>query len=425
VQAQAVLVCAATAARDLLGDAMATFSYRARDASGVLVTGRMEAEAQQAVAQQLLQTGYVPTVIEPAWTVPSLANLSVPFRRVRADDLILFTRQLEVLSRAGIPLLESLETLTKQARTKVFQQVIQGVARSIEAGATLSDAMGRYPQAFPEVYVSTVRAGELGGFLDLALERLAALGEHEAETQARIKAAVRYPIFVVTAIGIALVIIVTFVVPKFALLYGAFRATLPLPTRIAFAVGLALQRFWYLAVAGTVVAVGGVRLALGVPGIRLWWDEAKLKLPILGPVILKLSLSRWAHILSLLVRSGVPILKSLEVVARSVDNAALSRSILAVADAAERGEALAEAMARDPLFPPLVVQMVAVGERTGELEALLLKVSEHYDREADYAIRNLSSALEPILLVIIGGMVFFLALAVFLPMWDMVRLIRR
>jgi MSHA biogenesis protein MshG len=285
--------------------------------------------------------------------------------------------------------------------------------------------MGRYPHAFPEVYVSTVRAGELGGFLDLALERLAALGEHEAETQARIKAAVRYPIFVVTAIGIALVIIVTFVVPKFALLYGAFRATLPLPTRIAFALGLALQRFWYLAVAGTVVAVGGVRLALGVPGIRLWWDEAKLKLPILGPVILKLSLSRWAHILSLLVRSGVPILKSLEVVARAVGNAALSRSILAVADAAERGEALAEAMARDPLFPPLVVQMVAVGERTGELEALLLKVSEHYDREADYAIRNLSSALEPILLVIIGGMVFFLALAVFLPMWDMVRLIRR
>jgi MSHA biogenesis protein MshG len=404
---------------------MATFSYRARDASGVLVTGHMEADVLQAVAQRLLQSGYVPTVIEPAWTLPGLTALSRQFKRVGADDLILFTRQLEVLSRAGISLLESLETLGKQARTRVFREMIQGVARNIEAGATLSDAMGKYPQAFPEIYVSTIRAGEMGGFLDLALERLATLGEHEAETQARIKAAVRYPIFVVSAIGIALIVIVTFVVPKFALLYGAFRATLPLPTRVAFAVGLSLQRFWYLIVAGAVVAAGGLRFALGVPAIRLRWDGATLRLPILGPVILKLTLSRWAHILSLLVRSGVPILKSLEVVSRAVGNAALSRAVVAVADAVERGEGLAEPMARNPLFPPLVVQMVAVGERTGELEALLLKVSEHYDREADYAIRNLSTALEPILLIIIGSMVFFLALAVFLPMWDMVRLIRR
>jgi type II secretory pathway component PulF len=404
---------------------MATFSYRARDASGILVTGHMEADVLQAVAQRLLQSGYVPTVIEPTWALPGLTALSRQFKRVGADDLILFTRQLEVLSRAGISLLESLETLGKQARTRVFREMIQGVARNIEAGATLSDAMGKYPQAFPEIYVSTIRAGEMGGFLDLALERLATLGEHEAETQARIKAAVRYPIFVVSAIGIALIVIVTFVVPKFALLYGAFRATLPLPTRIAFAVGLSLQRFWYLIVAGAVVAAGGLRFALGVPAIRLRWDGATLRLPILGPVILKLTLSRWAHILSLLVRSGVPILKSLEVVSRAVGNAALSQSVLAVADAVERGEGLAEPMARNPLFPPLVVQMVAVGERTGELEALLLKVSEHYDREADYAIRNLSTALEPILLIIIGSMVFFLALAVFLPMWDMVRLIRR
>jgi type II secretory pathway component PulF len=404
---------------------MATFSYRARDASGVLVTGRMEAVAQQVVADRLLETGYVPTTIVPVWSLPSLGKISLPLRRVRADDLILFTRQLEVLSRAGIPLLESLGALTKQARTKNFQQVIHGVARSIEAGATLSDAMGRYPQAFPEVYVSTIRAGEMGGFLDLALERLATLSEHEAETQARIKAAVRYPILVMAAIGVALVIIVTFVVPKFATLYGSFRTALPLPTRIAFAAGQALQQYWYLAVAGAVVAAAGFRLALRVPGIRLRWDEIKLRLPILGPVILKLTLSRWAHILSLLARSGVPILKSLEVVARAVGNAALGRAIVAVANAAERGETLADAMARNPLFSPLVVQMVAVGERTGELEALLLKTSEHYDREADYAIRNLSTALEPILLIVIASMVFFLALAVFLPMWDMVRLIRR
>lgn len=404
---------------------MATFSYRARDSAGVLITGQMEAEAQGVVAERLLQTGYVPTAIEPAWALSRLAKLSIPFRRVRADDLIFFTRQLATLVRAGVPLLDSLDTLAKQARTRAFQGIILAVTRDIEGGAALSDAMGKHHQAFPEVFVSTIRAGETGGFLDLALERLATLAEHEAETRARIKAATRYPIFVVLAIGIALVVIVTFVIPKFALLYGAFRATLPLPTRIAFAVGQALQRFWYLGVAGAAAAVGGVRLALGLPRVRLWWDGAKLRLPVLGPVILKLTLSRWAHILSLLVRTGVPILKSFEVVARAVGNAAVGRSVLAVADAVEKGRTLAEPMARDPLFPPLVVQMIAVGEKTGELEGLLLKVSEHYDREADYAIRNLSTALEPILLVIIGAMVFFLALAVFMPMWDMVRLIRR
>lgn len=403
---------------------MATFSYRARDGAGVLITGRMEAEAEAGVAEQLMQTGYVPTAIEPVRVPAGFLGLGV-FGRVRPDDLILFTRQLETLVRAGVPLLESLDILAKQARTRTFGKVILTVARDIEAGTLFSDALGKHPRIFPEMFVSTIRAGEAGGFLDLALERLATLAEHEAETTARIRAATRYPIFVVSAIGIALLIIVTFVVPKFALLYGAFRATLPLPTRIAFSVGKSLQRFWYLGLVTIAVVTGAIRLALREPRIELWWDGIKLRLPVLGPVILKLTLSRWAHILSLLVRTGVPILKGLEVVARAVGNAAVARSILAVADAVEKGRSLAEPMNRDPLFPPLVVQMIAVGERTGELEALLLKVSEHYDREADYAIRTLSAALEPILLIIIGAMVFVLALAIFMPMWDMVRLIRR
>jgi type II secretory pathway component PulF len=404
---------------------MATFTYRARDSAGLLITGSMEAEAQGVVAERLLQSGYVPTTIRKARTLPRQIARAVPRGRIRAEELILFTRQFETLVRAGVPLLESLGTLAKQARGRAFQQVVRTMARDIEAGAMLSEAMGKHPQVFPEVFVSTIRAGETGGFLDLALERLATLGEHELETRARIRAATRYPIFVVLAIGIALLILMTFVIPKFALLYRAFRATLPLPTRIAFTVGQALQRFWYVGLLLVVAGAGGFRLALHLPWIRLWWDGLKLRFPVLGPVILKLTLSRWAHILSLLVRSGVPILKSLEVVARAVGNAAVARSVLAVAGAVEKGRSLAEPMARDPLFPPLVVQMMAVGEKTGELETLLLKVSEHYDRETDYTIRNLSTALEPILLVVIGAMVLFLALAVFLPMWDMVRLIRR
>jgi type II secretory pathway component PulF len=404
---------------------MATFSYRARDAAGALITGRMEADAAGVVAERLMQTGHVPTAIEPARKPVALPSFPALFRRVRSDDLILFSRQLETLIRTGVPLLESLNIMTKQARTQHFQQILSAVVRDIEAGASFSDALGRHPRVFPEIFFNTIRAGEAGGFLDQALGRLANLCEHEAETSRRIKEATRYPIFVMSAIGIALVVIVTFVIPKFSLLYGAFRATLPLPTRIALAVGQSLQRYWYLGAIGAGMVAVATRLAMHRPEVRLRWDRMKLQLPILGPVILKLALSRWAHILSLLVKTGVPILKSLEVAARAVGNAAVGRSILAVADAVEKGRSLAEPMARDPLFPPLVVQMIVVGERTGELETLLAKISEHYDRETDYAIRNLSTALEPVLLILIGAMVFILALAIFMPMWDMVRLIRR
>lgn len=388
------------------------------------VSGMMEADAQGTVAQRLMATGYVPVEIAPASARPHWEAIRLRFRRVPVDQLIFFNRQLATLVKVGIPLLDGFTTLARQTKSKAFERTLLAVARDIETGLSLSEALSRHPTIFSEVYVSTIRAGETGGFLDVALERLASLTEHDAETRAKIRAATRYPILVVIAICAAFAIIMTFVVPKFALLYSSFRTTLPLPTRIAIGLSFFFQRWWWALAAGLSAIGLAIRLALETSGGRLWWDRTKLRLPILGDLILKLTLSRLTHILSLLVKSGVPILKSLEVVGRAIGNAALAESLQRVYEEVERGRPLTGPMARDPLFPPVVVQMVAVGEKTGELEGLLQKISEHYDMEAQYTIRNLSTALEPILLAFIGTLVFFLALAVFLPMWDMVRLVR-
>ena len=403
---------------------MASFRYKARDRYGTAISGTMEADTQLTVAERLFEAGYVPIAIGRRFEL----DLGRAFRglfRVKAEDRIFLTRQLATLVKVGIPILEGLDTLAKQAKNRVLQKAIVKVIQEVEAGSSLSDALGRHPRIFDEVYISTIRAGEAGGFLDLALERLASLLEREAETKAKIKAATRYPILVVVAIGIAFGIIITFVIPKFVQLFAAFRTALPLPTRIAVALNRFIQGSWPLLIGGAVAAIASFQLYVRTKDGRLRWDGLKLRFPILGPLILKLTISRFTHILGVLTRSGIPILKALELTSRAVGNAALSLAIEGIYQEVEKGKAIAEPMAQDPLFPPLVVQMVAVGEKTGELDNLLQKISEHYDMEADYTIRNLATALEPILLLFIGAMVFFLALSVFLPMWDMVKFVRR
>ncbi|MBI3989774.1 MAG: type II secretion system F family protein [candidate division NC10 bacterium] len=404
---------------------MPSFRYKARNRQGTAVSGAMEADDPVAVADRLFEAGYTPISIERRRLEQDFWKRLPRFSRVKAEDLIFFTRQLATLLKVGIPILEAFDTLARQTGNRRLRRVLLDISREVEAGSSLSEAFGKHAEAFSEVYVNTIRAGEAGGFLDLALERLATLAEHEAQTKAKIKAATRYPIFVVTAIAVAFSIIILFVVPKFALLYGAFKATLPLPTRVAIALNRVVQAYWPFAIGGIVAIVVAFRFSLRIPAGRLRWDTLKLRFPIIGPLVTKLTMSRFAHILGILTRSGIAILKSLELTARAVGNVAVAHAIEGVYQEVEKGRSLAEPMARDPFFPPLLVQMVAVGEKTGELDGLLQRISEHYDMEADYTIKNLATALEPILLLVVGAMVFFLALAVFLPMWDMVKLVRR
>lgn len=402
---------------------MPLFKYKARDRFGMAVTGQMEAVTPGAVAERLSESGYFPVSIKRA--LPSLTLPHIPFGHIKPEALIFFTRQLATLLRVGIPILSSFETLARQTKNRRLRSVIMAILRDVEGGSSLSDAMAKHPRAFSEVFLNTIRAGETGGFLVEALERLADLAEHETETKAKIKAATRYPIFVIVAIFLAIGIITTFVVPKFALLYSAFRAQLPLPTRVVLWISLFIRNNWYFILGGILGILGALRLYIRTKKGRLQWDSLKLQAPIFGPLTLKLTMSRFAHILGVMVRCGIPILKSLEIVSRAVGNRVIDLAIERVALEIEKGKTLAEPMSKDPIFPPLVVQMVAVGEKTGELDNLLQKTSEHYDMEAEYTIKNLATALEPVLLVFVGAMVFFLALSVFLPMWDMIKFVRR
>ncbi len=404
---------------------MPLYRYKARDKEGGLHAGAMEARAKEAVADQLSTMGFIPVLIEeqaPKLVTPDFLSR---FSRVRPQDLIIFNRQLATLMSAGIPLLQCLFTMEKQTENPRLKKTIMDVARDLEAGLSFSGALAKHPALFSKMYVSMIQAGETGGILDEILNRLAHLAEHEAETSARVKAAVRYPLFVVAAICIAFVFLVTFVIPKFSAVFAQFKTELPLPTRILININHGIQHYWYLIILGIGLLTGGIYWYIRTPQGRRQWDAFKLKLPIFGALFQKVALSRFARIFAALQRSGISMMITLEIGAEVVNNVVIARAIEGMRDSLREGKNLHDPMEASGLFPPLVVQMMAVGEETGKADDMLNKVSDYYDVDVDYTLRNLSSMIEPVLLFFIGGMVLFLALGIFLPMWDLMNLFKR
>jgi type II secretory pathway component PulF len=270
-----------------------------------------------------------------------------------------------------------------------------------------------------------VRAGEAAGILDDVLNRLALLAEHEAETRARLKAAVRYPLIVVVSICLAFAVLVTFVIPKFQSIFAQFKTELPLPTRVLLGINYAVQHYWYALILGIGLVVWAVARYVGTAQGRWHWDRLKLKLPVFGVLFQKVALSRFARVFSAMQKSGISMMLTLEITAETVGNVVIARAVERMRDSLREGKGLHEPMASSGLFPPLVVQMMAVGEETGQLDAMLNKVSDYYDSDVDYTLRNLSTMIEPILLLFVGGMVLFLALGIFLPMWNLMSLFKR
>ncbi len=404
---------------------MPLYRYKARDKEGGLHAGAMEARAKEAVADQLSTMGFIPVLIEeqaPKLVTPDFLSR---FSRVKPQDLIIFNRQLATLMSAGIPLLQCLFTMEKQTESPRLKKTIMDVARDLEAGLSFSGALAKHPALFSKMYVSMIQAGETGGILDDILNRLAHLAEHEAETSARVKTAVRYPLFVVAAICIAFVFLVTFVIPKFSAVFAQFKTELPLPTRILININHGIQNYWYLIILGIGLLAGGIYWYIRTPQGRWQWDAFKLKLPIFGALFQKVALSRFARIFAALQRSGISMMITLEIGAEVVNNVVIARAIAGMRDSLREGKNLHDPMEASGLFPPLVVQMMAVGEETGKADDMLNKVSDYYDVEVDYTLRNLSSMIEPVLLFFIGGMVLFLALGIFLPMWDLMNLFKR
>lgn len=407
---------------------MPVFHYRARDAQGRLVEGDVEGLSGDAVARQLGSGGSVPLEIvearprrDPLKALLEPLGLNLPNR----VDLILFTRQMYALSRAGVPITQSLRRLSGTSRNPVLGRVLLAMLEELEAGRDLATAMARHPKVFGPLLVAIVRVGEESGRIDEAFLRLNQHLEREQKVVEQVKTAVRYPVIVLVFVAIAIFVLMTFVIPEFAKLYGSFNVELPLPTRLIIGTSNFFAAWWWLVLGA---ALGGglwLRHYVNTEAGRLRWHGLLLKLPIIGGIVLRATLARFARAFAMAMRSGVPVLQALTVVALAVENDVIARKLLGMRGAIERGESLTRAAAAQDCFTPLVLQMLTVGEETGQTDEMLVEVADFYEREVDYDVRNLNDLLQPILTVIVAGIVFVLALGVLLPMWDLVKLARQ
>lgn len=405
---------------------MGSFEYRVRDKFGRPLKGKIEAPSLEAAGEKLWQLGYFPISIKEKSLERStdLIHFWEHFQKVKLPDLVFFTQQLSTLYKAGIPLLSGLENIIEQTENKKLKSILKKVKWQVEGGNTLSEAMGRYPEAFPLVFVNMVRAGETSGTLGEALDRFINIAEREISTRQKVKEATRYPKIIVLALLVAFVVLMTLVIPRFAQVFAQFKTPLPWPTRVLIKSHEFFQDYWYLLLAAGLILLIGINQYLQTKEGRAFWDKLKMRIPLLGPLFLRVALSRFAFIFVMLNRSGVPILQTLEIAAATIDNYEISQSIEEIRRKIKGGKNLALAMKETKKFTPLVVQMVSVGESSGTLDAMLMRVSEYYDREIENAIKKLSTLIEPILTLILGGVVLFLALAVFLPWWNIATLFR-
>jgi MSHA biogenesis protein MshG len=402
-----------------------TYAYRARGARGEPLSGRLEAASADAAAEQLLATGITPIEIreggaEGAFAPPPwLAKLLAP--AVTLSDLILFSRQMHTLLKAGVPMQRALGGLHESAANPTFREVIADLRASLDAGRELSVAMRRHPQVFSPFYVAIVRVGETSGTLEEVFRRLFDYLEFEREVRERVKAALRYPAFVLVAIAAAVAIVNFMVIPAFARIFEGANVPLPALTRVLIAVSDFSVRYWYLVAGALVGAIVGFQAWIRTERGRHRWDRIKLRLPVVGPILLRIALARFARAFSLALGAGVPVVQALTVVARVLDNAYLAARVEQMREGIERGESVLRTAVATGVFTPVVLQMVAVGEESGALDDLLGEIADMYEREVDYEIRNLSASIEPILTVALGVLVLILALGVFLPIWEMGR----
>lgn len=403
---------------------MKSFFWEGRNSRGERVRGNIDADSSDAVAAQLMAGGVIPISIEVS-TQKSLADITPSWwdqlRRapVSVDDCLILTRQLYTLQKAGVPILRSLAGLEASTSQASLISLLRDLRASLDQGRELSTAMARHPGIFSAFYIAMVQVGEMTGRMPEVLLRLAQHLEFELDTRARIKQALRYPVMVLAAITIAIVVLNLFVLPTFATVFSGFKAELPIMTRFLLGFSAWMVRWWPLLLAGAVGLVLVIRGWLGTDEGRYRWGKVKLRLPIAGPIILKATLARFARSFALATKSGVPISQAMLVVSRTVENAFIASRVEQMRDGVERGESISRCAAASGVFTPIVLQMIAVGEETGELDQLLLEIAEMYERETDYAIKGLSAAIEPLLLLVIGVMVFVLALGVFMPLWSL------
>jgi type IV pilus assembly protein PilC len=406
---------------------MPSFSYKAFNASGGAVSGVVEADSAEMAADLLFSKGYVPSNVKVQKTASDSgwgARLRKMTSRVPAKDLILFTKQFRSMIHAGVPLMRIFQVLEAQTQNTALKRTIANISKSIKEGSTLSMAMERNSHIFSPLYYNLVKAGEVSGSLPEVLARLVYIIEHEAKIKADIKSALQYPFMVTIALGIAFFVLLTFVIPQFVTMFSRAGLTLPLPTKIAMGMYKFISVYWYLGLGGLIFTVVGLRYFLGTEQGQYLKDTLLLRLPIAGPLFVKAIMSRFASIFAILQSSGVPIMVSMKVLSGAIGNKAISVEFDQVREQMQEGKGIAVPLSKAQYFTPMVIDMIAIGEESGTIEEMLNQVSVHYDDEVAYAVKGMSDALGPILIVGLAAVVGFFALAIFLPMWDMTKMAR-
>ncbi len=401
---------------------MPIYTWRGRNNRGESVSGELEAMTETGVAEQLLAIGVAPVHVALApEKVAAGESLLARLNRqpIVVEDLLLFSRQMYTLNKAGVPILRAFAGLQSSASKPAMVDLFKDIRSSLDQGRELSAALARHSELFGGFYVAMIRVGEMTGRLTEVFQRLTEHMEFERDVRERIKQAMRYPVFVMIAMAVAIVILNVFVIPVFAKVFAGFNTELPLITRGLLGFSSWMVNWWPLLLAIVVGSAMGIRAWLRTTEGRYQWDARKLKLPIVGEIVLKATLARFARSFALASQSGVPLVQGLTVVAQTVDNAYIGSRIEQMRDGIERGESISRCAAATGVFTPVVLQMIAVGEETGELDSLLFEIADMYERDTDYAIKGLSAAIEPILLAIIAVLVLLLALGVFLPLWSM------
>ena len=401
----------------------ATFDYKVRDKTGALVTGQLVGDNEAIVMTRLRQMGLTPIRVKQASTGLKM-EIHLRPGRIKLKQIAVFCRQFATMVNSGLPILRALSILTDQTESKELAKVLFAVRAGVENGSSLSAAMAEHPKAFNALFISMVKAGETGGVLDDVLLSLADQIEREVELRRQIKSAMTYPIVVVALVTLILAAMLLFVVPQFETIYSSLGGTLPLPTRMLLSVSRAVRSYWYVVLLGAVVASVLFRRYKKTEAGRARVDAVKIKIPIFGPLFHKVALARFASTLGMLLRSGVPILQALDNVNETVNNRVIGDAVDDVKTSVREGESIAKPLGRHKAFPPMVVQMMAVGEETGAVDTMLDKVAEFYNSEVTATVEAMTSLIEPLLIAVIGAAVGAAVIALYMPMFSVINLLK-
>ena len=400
---------------------MPIFVWKGRSASGAVQTGELVAENQQEVFAALRAKKIIPTSVRPKPKEIGLAFLKGG--RLGTRDLSIFTRQFATMINAGLPLMQCLEIQSQQTDNPGFKKVLRQIMEDVEGGATLAEALRRQKGSFSTLYVNMVEAGETGGALDVILVRLANYLEKAAALARKIKGAMIYPVMIISVAVVAVGVILIAVIPIFAQLFSEFGAELPLPTRIVIGLSDILRRYSWIFLIFTIALVVGIKMTYQRDAGKLAIDKALLRMPVVGDLIRKTAIARFSRTLSTLLASGVPILDALETTAKTAGNKVVENAVRAARSSISEGETIAGPLSKEAVFPPMVVQMISIGEATGGLDDMLSKIADFYDTEVDAAVENLTSALEPIIMVFLGTVIGGIVIAMYLPIFKIATIV--